>query len=240
MISHQHKAIFVHIPKCAGQSIEHMFLEDLGLSWEERAPLLLRTNKDSDLGPPRLAHLLARDYVRLGHIAQEIFDNYFKFAVIRDPYDRAVSTYNYLNISIPKVFRSNSVFINRVSKRIFGQKLISFDEFITDFLPEVFFLGDERGEKSKFWFVRQQSDYIFDVAGASLIDRLIRFEALSAEVEDIRGCCGLQSDLKHVNKTKAETKTKIKTQNLSSKHLDTIEELYKEDFELLGYNRRPR
>jgi len=42
MISHKHKTVFVHIPKVAGQSVEQMYLADLGLNWSERAVLLLR------------------------------------------------------------------------------------------------------------------------------------------------------------------------------------------------------
>ncbi len=33
MISHQHKCILVHVPKTAGQSIEHVFLDLHGLTW---------------------------------------------------------------------------------------------------------------------------------------------------------------------------------------------------------------
>lgn len=96
MISHDHSAIFVHIPKTAGQSVEQMFLDDLGLTWEERAPLLLRLNQDPNWGPERMAHLLAREYVELGHLTQAQFDRYYKFAVVRNPYDRLISTYRYL------------------------------------------------------------------------------------------------------------------------------------------------
>ena len=36
MISDKYKCIFVHIPKVAGQSIEHVFLDLHGLTWETR------------------------------------------------------------------------------------------------------------------------------------------------------------------------------------------------------------
>lgn len=95
MISHHHACIFVHIPKCAGQSIEHVFLEDVGLDWDRRDPLLLRRNRNRALGPPRLGHLTAGDYTGLGWIPRSMFDSYFKFAVVRDPFARAVSLYRY-------------------------------------------------------------------------------------------------------------------------------------------------
>ena len=61
MISHRHQCVFVHVPKTAGISIEHVFLAQYGLTWDERAPLLLRFNPDPALGPERLGHLTATD-----------------------------------------------------------------------------------------------------------------------------------------------------------------------------------
>ena len=68
MISIKHKIIFIHIPKCAGISIENIFLRDLGLSWKERHPLLLRPRKVNEKGPERLAHLYAEEYFKFGYI----------------------------------------------------------------------------------------------------------------------------------------------------------------------------
>ena len=57
MISHHHKCVFIHIPKNAGQSIENLFLELLNLTWETKAPLLLRPNDCLELGPRYLTTL---------------------------------------------------------------------------------------------------------------------------------------------------------------------------------------
>ena len=99
MISNPHKTIYIHIPKVAGQSIEHMFLNDLGLSWHNRKDLLLRKKKIFESGPNRLAHLKSKEYTEFGYIDQETFDDYFKFSFVRNPYRRAFSMYNYLGYS---------------------------------------------------------------------------------------------------------------------------------------------
>ena len=95
MLSRKRTTIFVHIPKTAGQSIELAFLHDAGLSWKGRAALLLRRNTDPGAGPARLAHLLAREYEALGHTGGRAFAQFFSFAVVRDPVDRAVSGFNF-------------------------------------------------------------------------------------------------------------------------------------------------
>ena len=97
MISHRFKCVYVHVPKAGGQSIESVFVEQHGLTWETRAPLLLRPCSDRRFGPRFLAHLTAQEYVGLGHLSQQDWDGYFTFAAIRNPWSRMLSTYRYLS-----------------------------------------------------------------------------------------------------------------------------------------------
>ena len=69
MISHKHRCIFVHIPKTAGNSINRIF----GISWENHKDLA-RYSRECD---------------------PVAFADYFKFAIVRNPWDRMLSDYNY-------------------------------------------------------------------------------------------------------------------------------------------------
>ena len=173
MISHHHKAVFVHLPKNAGQSVEHVFLNLLDLTWETRAPLLLRRNDQPELGPPRLAHLKAHEYVKCKYMTQEMFDTYFKFAVVRNPWSRTVSMYKYLGYSHKCDFKT----------------------FITGVFKDSIFI-------EKHWFVGPQSDYVY-ADDELLVDLIIRFEELQKGFDQVCKKIQLpETKLPHVNESK--------------------------------------
>jgi hypothetical protein len=171
MLSRDYRTIFVHIPKTGGQSIETVFLRVHGLTWEQRAPLLLRPNADPAKGPPRLAHLYAREYVSCGHVTAEEFDSFFKFAVVRNPWARAVSSYKYMEQG-----RGNP-----------------FDRFIHDLL-------DWRRGAAQTRQMDPQVNFIRSAEGKLIVDRLLRFENLAAEfAEASRKVFGREEPLPAVN-----------------------------------------
>lgn len=156
MLSHADKTIFVHIPKTGGQSVETAFLKRHGLSWPERAPLLLRPRAPDESGPDRLAHLYAREYVELGFVEQALFDRYFKFTVVRNPWARAVSEYKY-------------------ERKIAGP---SFEHFIVAALREGKPLANDR-------HIVPQVTYLRGKDGSVLVDRIIRFERLGEAFAEV-------------------------------------------------------
>lgn len=211
MISHHHKTIFVHIPKCGGQSIEMMFIKDVGLTWKTRAPLLLRANKIAALGPARLAHLTMADYIKCKYIPQELSDTYYKFTVVRDPIARVLSMYNYLDLS-------------------FG-----FDSFLETWLPERLDKQvdpNSDGAPSLSYFVRPQADYIFDDDGKLLVDEVFMLESMNLAEAKVRSLLHTTAELGHVNSSKEK---KVGFRDLSPSQKETIIALYKRDYDLLDY-----
>ncbi len=230
MICHHYKTVFVHVPKTAGQSVEQVFLELVGLTWETRAPLLLRKNTVPELGPPRLAHLTADEYVRCKYMPQEQFDSYFKFAFVRNPWDRMVSCYKYLGMPLE----------------------LEFKQYLTGrFLTKEW--------KNMYWFARPQSEYLYDESGRLLVDFVGRFENLQADFNKVCERIGIAvTELPYANKS--ETKPVKSTSTLATvkkllspfdsavtekprryqdyyddESRDLVAELYKKDIELFGY-----
>lgn len=213
MISHHHRTVFVHIPKCGGQSVETAFLTDLGLDWETRAPLLLRRNDTPRLGPPLLAHLTAREYIAFRYLPETMFEEYFTFAVVRDPYARAISLFNYMR---------------------FSGDLAA---FVGTFLPRQFefaegYAIDGHRYNGKYHFVRPQADYVMGRDGQVMVDEVIRLEDIGAGFDMIRTRSGLQADLPHVN---SSTSRKARVADLDDPSRAIIRRLYSADFETFGY-----
>jgi len=171
MYCQEYNCVFVHVPKTAGKSIESYFLDLLGLSWEQRAPLLLRPNDDPARGPERLAHLTASEYVDFEYLTREQFTSAYSFSFVRNPWARLVSEYRYRK----------------------HHWHFSFRDFVGAHLPAA-------GMSDAYRHVMQQSDYVYGPDGKLLVDFIGRFENLQADFAEVCGKLGLESHpLRHVN-----------------------------------------
>lgn len=157
MYSERFNTIFVHIPKTAGQSIETLFLDQLGLSWSERSALLMGTNAEPGCGPQRLAHLYAREYVEFGHVAASAFADAFRFAVVRNPFDRFASLYVYR----AKKWRA------------------SFEELAASLSPGM----EDTSEAGRM--LAPQTNFVLGRDGAMLVDAVLRFENLEEDFRSV-------------------------------------------------------
>ena len=87
MHSHDHKFIYVHIPKSAGTFVKHYLLSNIEPEYKNN-----QNQQDYD---DKYNVTCERS---LNAIASEIPDHkdYFKFTVVRNPFDRVVSMFSYL------------------------------------------------------------------------------------------------------------------------------------------------
>ena len=120
-------------------------------------PLLLCPNNIPSIGPPRLAHLIASDYIKYNYISKKIFQQYFSFSVVRNPWHRVFSFYKFLT-----------------------KQLVPFSQFVNrDFYSNYY------RDSSLSWFVRPQADYVFDNSNKLLVDKIYNLETLSTSFDEI-------------------------------------------------------
>ena len=104
VISKKNKLIFFHIPKNAGTSMSSALLknENYYYPWVILSKILRKFKKTDNFF---FDNFQKKIYLFSSHetvvsvekkISNEIFNNFFKFAIVRNPYSRFVSRYNYM------------------------------------------------------------------------------------------------------------------------------------------------
>ena len=163
------------------------FLQHIGLGWNDRGKLLLRPNSDPRMGPERLAHLTIREYLQCGYVSKDQFAQLYKFAFVRNPWDKIVSAFKY---------------------RKFYEHM-SFKEYIFERQPRpIAYQGTYR-------HVMSQMDYICDESGRICVDYVGRFETLQRDFDHV--CRALDIPAKKLSHTNissnqhGETKENKKT-----------------------------
>lgn len=170
----KHNCLFVHIPKNAGRSIGR-FLTDKGG-----------------------AHERAIDYK---YKEPSAFESFFKFAIVRNPWDRIVSNYLFAK-------KCN----NTITKTLWTKFGIQYPE--QSFADWVLFTKRlwENGLSPKYdktvngnlvWHHGPQIYWVSDEKGNLIVDFIGRFESLNEDFAYICGRLGLKKKiLPHINKSK--------------------------------------
>ena len=194
MINHTHKFIFIHIPKTGGTSIESF----LGRADDYE-------NKHDSLG----TILEKFPYA----------SNYFKFSVVRNPYDLTVSMYNYMwksEYDWPKHWRKTSKLANLSFKQWVHHR-----NFKTPTIHSIHINEDGGVQGTQLSF--------FDNIK---LDFICKFENLQ---EDFNAVCDKikipKQKLPHKNKTKRKHYTEYYDEETKS----IVAEKYAKDIEYFGY-----
>ena len=101
-VSHKYKCLFVHVPRTGGTSFRKMLNIDEeadGLEYLNTQGMLMVQNQQDHMPShtvPRAVHkehMCIKYMSQLNLINKDIFDNYYKFAFVRNPWDKVVSEY---------------------------------------------------------------------------------------------------------------------------------------------------
>jgi hypothetical protein len=224
VISHEHRCIFIHIPKCAGTSIEAA-LGHLAHHRGERGGqdhrslrMLQRPFLTPDLlrSPENLRELARRAGARLRgrtnprnrlRVTCEQYASYFKFAIVRNPWSRAFSAYR-------NVLRDP---IHRMQHGI--ETEISFAEYLRRFA----------GQR----MITPQLHFIRDFSGAVPLDFIGRFERLTADFQEACRRMGLRNPPPLPHELKGDCKDY--RQHYDDASIELVRQVYREEIELFRY-----
>ncbi|HEY4969469.1 MAG TPA: sulfotransferase family 2 domain-containing protein [Steroidobacteraceae bacterium] len=209
IISSRRKFIFVHIPKTAGSSVSTALRKwDSRFGWK-------RSNHQHDTLPEFLA-LNCKKMARVHPDGSRSFlDQYFKFAFVRNPWERFVSFFFYLK--------------NHHGRQI--PELGSIVE-VMDLLKAL--------ERRAPWLVklhgiRPQSDFLYGADQRLLVDFVGRFERLEEDFRTVAARIGIAGSLPHRNASEHDSYARY--YDIWGKEF--IADYYKNDISSLGYTFSP-
>lgn len=191
------KVIFIHIPKTGGTSIEN------ALNCKEIK------NGYGVINNKAIHHYSWKEYKNK---YPKRFKNYYKFTIVRNPYDKILSDYYYLK-HIAKLDIDN--FQN-----------ITFDEYL-NYCGEI--VKNKLYNKTKYHdHFLPQHKFIFNDNNNLMVNKILRFENFSHINKFIK--IRFKKDLQWLNKNKYSEKI-----ILNQEQKDKIYEIYEKDFTLLSY-----
>ena len=187
--SHKNKFIFFHLYKVAGTSMRGV----------------LRKYQEFPKTPP---HIKPSEFINKGVDEKKLYNDYFTFSFVRNPWDWQVSLYHYM-LQSPGHFQYNLI-----------KSMKDFDEYIDwrvnkDCKPQYMFLS-ENG----------------DLESPITMDFIGKLETLNSDFEFIKQQVGIDGELPHSNKS---NRTAYKDY-FTDKSRKMIEDAYKIDIDYFGYD----
>ena len=175
IISHAHKFIFFAVPKTGTQSIRQALSPHLAPDdWQQHALFGQARLPIPELAAREHGHLGVCDVAPL--LPAEIWESYFKFGFVRNPFDRFVSAYVFL-------FR----------KSLQGQDQTPQD--LTGDMKSA--LGRHRFRRRVL--IQPQSDLLEDRDGALALDFIGRYERLETDFQEVCVRLGISTGLPLAN-----------------------------------------
>ena len=204
ILSHKKKFVFIHLYKTGGTSIRRRLEKyDYSYNLVHKAKSML--TKNPVLTSP-LVHKHAKARTIRQVIGPEIYDNYYSFIFVRNPWDWQVSLYHY-------VLRDETNQHHEIFKSFAG-----FEEYL-----------DWRCAED----VHFQKDYIVDEQGEVIVDFIGRMENLNEDFKTICRKIGIEvADLPHLNKSVSKGYQEFYTPRMRNLLYDT----YQADIDYFGYD----
>ena len=214
MIDHDKKIIFIHIPKCAGTSVENIFNVDRFLSGRSggNIDMFIGPNRDPNNGMPFGFQMQHGTMLEIQKYHPNNLRNYFKFTFVRNPWSRLVSEY---------FWRINS----KPHKELFIKKM-NFKSFACNISVI------EKKGLGYYTHLRSQHSFTHDNNGKNMMDFIGKTENFQQDFNKVCDKIGIpRQQLPHENKNKH----KHYTEYYDDETREIVAEKYARDIELFDY-----
>ena len=204
MVIQEHKFVFIHVPRTGGTSFEKLFGAKMTLEpcyktftgWSPKYKLWLQ-------------HATMKDVINLH---ESNISDHFKFGFVRNPWDRAVSSFFFLQ-----------QYLNRS---------LNFVDFLLEIGPFKQILGECKDSTWRGDHILPQYNFFFDEDGNQLVDFIGNYELLETHFLHICARIGISSKklgrYNHVSRSHYSNYYTPYTK-------DIVKEKYHKDIEYFGY-----
>lgn len=187
------RCIFIHVPKCGGSSIAKALF-----------------------GEEHVGHATHRQYRML--FTKEEYLSYFKFAIVRNPWDRLVSAFHYLkgggNGEADACWAEENL-----------KQFNDFETFVREWLPS-------KKLDSTYWHFMTQAHFTNTEAGIKDLDFIGHFESMASDFKKIADTLGMDVELPYLNRSNRRSDYRS---YYSDETASIAAEAYKVDIDTFGY-----
>lgn len=205
MISDKYKCIFVHIPKCAGESIS--FAVDCFTS---------KFDKERGIW---VQHATAEE-IRKYYSTKNQWNNYFKFAVVRNPFDRIFSSFNWFYR-----FEKKSKLKTKLRFKMYVLRKNQYTALLDPNLIHDF--------RNKYHHVKPSYEYIYDKNDNLLVDYVCKLENINKDWKNMCKKINIPIKLAHRNIGRCNKENYRKYYD--EEMIEFIKKNYKKDLEIFKY-----
>lgn len=207
-IDHEHKYVYIHIPKTGGSSIEKFLnLQNKDKLWSTTDFLI---SKNIKYAFQHLPISLIKTYF----LNTKDFNSYFKFTFVRHPYDRCLSEFFWLaNVKAPNNQKRD------LSSGAFSFWLLTY-------------YNQPRNDHNL-----NQSDFILDENGNIIVNFIGKLENINEDLNKIIKILNINKPISELGYENKNNINYNKNEYLTKNNKDLIYIRFKKDFEILGYKR---
>ncbi|MFM5897573.1 MAG: sulfotransferase family 2 domain-containing protein [Dolichospermum sp.] len=214
LISYSHKFIFFHVPKAAGLSIKKA-LQSYAQEPEKfkisRPQKMLgdKINPFYEIWSSSILHAKSKDVKK--ELSSEVYNSFYKFAFVRNPWDWQVSYYHF-------ILKEKTHIRHELVKSMTG-----FEEYLEWVI----------NTKNPFpkGATKLQKEIVTDSQGRLIIDYVGRYETLATDLNYVCQRLNLQASLPYLNQSKHRNYREY----YNTRTMKLVADNFQEDIALFGY-----